>query len=396
MNATTYDPFSSEVREDPYPIYRALRAEAPVYHNEEHDIWVLTRFDDVQAGARDWKALSSAEGTGLDRSEMQLFGSGEEGNFTITDPPVHTALRGMVRKLFAPKIIKETYTPPIQAETGRLLDEMERSESPDVIVDFARKMPAAIVTSWLGFPRADIDRVADLSVRALSREVGNPAMPESAYPALEELKEYIEALISHRRSEPSEDVVSWVIQAANEEGFDRRRADEYARNVAVFFYAAGTETTTALIGNALLALDRNPDQREILLGNPDLMPRAIEEFLRYDPSLQHVMRTTTEECEIRGVTIPEGSRAMLLFGSANRDEDRWERSEELDLTREPLRHLAFGEGIHHCLGAPLARLEGPIGLSAFLKRWPDYEVSGPIERLPGFSVRGLDRLPVSL
>lgn len=396
MNKVLYDPFSREVREDPYPIYRALRAETPVYHNAEHDLWVLTRFDDVQAGAREWKALSSVKGTGLDRSEKQLFGSGEAGNFTITDPPVHTALRGMVRKLFTPRAIKEAYTPPIQAEVARLLDSMEGSESPDVIVDFARKLPAAIVTSWLGFPRDDVEHVADLSVRALAREVGNPAMPASAFPALEELKAYIAGLISHRHSEPSDDVVTWVLDAANEEGFARRRADDFAGNVALFFYAAGTETTAALIGNALLALDQNPDQREILIQDPSIMPRAVEEFLRYDSPLQHVMRTTTEDKEIRGITIPQGSRAMLLFGSANRDEARWERSDELDLTREPLRHLAFGEGIHFCLGAPLARLEAPLALSAFLERWPDYEVAGPTERLPGFSVRGLDRLPVRL
>ena len=396
MNAIKYDPFSAEVREDPYPIYRALRAEAPVYHNEEHDLWVLTRFEDVQAAARDWKALSSAEGTGLDRSEKQLFGSGEEGNFTITDPPVHTALRGMVRKLFTPRTIRETYTPPVYAETERLLDGMGGLDHPDVIVDFARKLPAAIVTTWLGFPREDVDRVADLSVRALSREVGNPTMPESALPALEELRAYIAGLVSHRRAEPSDDVVTWVLQAAEAEGYDRRAAAEFAVNVSVFFYAAGTETTAALIGNALLALDRHPEQREHLVSNPGIMPQAIEEFLRYDSSLQHVIRVAATDREFQGVTIPQGARTLLLFGSANRDEARWDRSEELDLTREPLRHLAFGEGIHHCLGAPLARLEAPIALSAFLGRWPGYEISGPTVRLPGFSVRGLDRLPVRL
>jgi cytochrome P450 len=395
MHKTLYDPFSLEVREDPYPIYRELRAHSPVYHNPEHELWVLSRFDDVQAAARDWKTFTSTEGVALDNTD-RLFGTGETGNFIVSDPPLHTRMRGLVKKLFTPKTIKETYTPPVEGEVRRLLDRLEASDSPDLARDFAGRLPAAVVAAWLGFPPGDVEKIADLSARSVAREVGNPTMPDSAVPAFEEFGSYVTELVSRRRSEPSDDVTSRVLKAARENGFGEREADEIAYNTAFFFYLAGTETTAALIGNALLALDERPDQRRLLLENPGLRPQAVEEFIRYDPPLQHVMRTAAEGCEVRGVGIPARARVMFLLGSANRDEDRWERSEELDLAREPKRHIGFGEGIHHCLGAPLARLEAPIALSEFLRRWPEYEVSGPVERLPGFSVRGPSRLPARL
>lgn len=395
MNEVLYDPFSLEAREDPYPIYRRLRAEAPVYRDEAHDLWVLTRFDDVQAAARDWKTFSNAEGDDLDRTN-EVFGTGETGNFIASDPPVHARMRGMVRKLFAPKTIKTSYEPAIRAEVGRLLDRLEGSDDPDLAGGFANALPAMVVGEWLGFPRSDVERVAGAAARFVAREIGNLTMPGSARPALEELRAYVEAAVRRRRDDPSDDVISWVLDAGKREGFSERGAEEMAANMAFFFYVAGTETTAALIGNALLALAEHPDQRQLLLQSPDIMPQAVEEFLRYESPLQHDMRTSVREAEVRGVTIPAGARVMLLLGSANRDEYRWERSEELDVAREPQRHLAFGEGIHHCLGAPLARLEAPVALSAFLRRWPDYEVSGTPARLPGFSVRGLQKLPAQL
>ena len=396
MGTILYDPFSLEAREDPYPVYRRLRAEAPVYHDAVNDLWVLTRFDDVQAAARDWGTFSNAEGDDLDRTN-EVFGTGETGNFIASDPPVHTRMRKMVGKLFTPKAIRAAYEPKIRAEVGRLLDRLEEDDDEvDLAGGFANALPAMIVGEWLGFPRRDVEMVAGTAARFVAREVGNPGMPASAVPALEELRAYVRAAVGRCRKDPSGGVISYVLNGAEEEGFAREAADEMAANMAFFFYVAGTETTAALIGNALLALAEHPDQREVLLRDPDLMPQAVEELLRYESPLQHDMRVATRETEVRGSTIPAGARVMLLLGSANRDEDRWERSEELDVTREPQRHLAFGEGIHHCLGAPLARLEAPIALSAFLRRWPGYEISGPATRLPGFSVRGLKELPARL
>ena len=377
--------------DDPYPTYRRLRDEAPVYHDERRDLWALSRFDDVHAAARDWETFSSsAGGTGNDVDDTyQLFAPA--GDLAGSDPPLHLRLRGALRLAFSPSAIRTRFEPIVRDRVRRLIDGFADADSADLAHDLATPLPALTMFSWFGFPDRDHGQLLAWFEAMLRRVPGQRALPPIALDGRDRMREYVAAAAAERRARPREDLMTFLVQANEAGGIS---ADELI-GASMLFFMAGITTTSGLLSNSLLHLASFPDQRALIERDPTLIPAAIEELLRFDAPIQALARTATRDVELHGTVIPAGARVGLYFGSANRDERRWPDPDALDVTRKPERHVSFGEGIHHCLGAPLARLEGRIALEELLVRIPPYAVNGPIVRIQTPTDRGLERLPVA-
>ena len=375
---------------DPYPMYRRLRDEAPVHHHARHDLWALSRWDDVQAAAKDWETFSSsAGGTGNDLDDTyQLFLPA--GDLPAADPPVHTRLRGALRLAFSPSALKVRFEPAVRAKVRESIDSFADAGHADFARDLARPLPGTTMFTWFGFPEADHPRLLALFADMLERTPGERALPAVSIAARDQLRAYVRDVAAERRAVPGDDLMTHVVRA---EAAGELTSDEIIGS-SLLLFAAGITTTSGLISNSLLHLERYAEARETMRRDPTTIPAAVEELLRYDAPIQALGRTTTRDVELHGTTIPAGARVALLFASANRDERHWADPDTLDIRRDPNRHVSFGDGIHHCLGAPLARLEARIVFEELLPRIPTWSVSGPIVRLPTPTDRGLESLPV--
>jgi cytochrome P450 len=370
--------------DDPYPIYRELRHEHPVYHNPERDFWALSRWSDVQDAARDWRRFSSSGGVDIDVG-ADFFGAGD---FINSEPPKHTRLRGVVKEAFSMRGVA-ALEDLIREQVDALLDHALPQRDGEFVATVGAQLPLGVMFGVLGFPASDGAELMLLMHDVLERTPGSSDVPERAVGALRKIQAYIEDISAHRRRHPEDDVLSLIVAA--ERAGDVLPGE--ATGVCLLLLLAGWETTSVLAANAMWLLAGHPDQRRLLTGEPDRIPAAVEEMLRFESPAQQHMRLATEDIELRGETIPAGDRVVLLWASANRDDARWREAERFDLTRPAQRNLAFGEGIHHCLGAPLARLEARILIERVLARAPGYEVGEP-ERFPGVVIRGFARLPV--
>lgn len=357
-----FDPFDYDQQDDPFPVYRWLRDEAPVYWNDEHRFWALSRYDDVAAAALDPGRFCSGQGVSV---------AGPPGGRTIIklDPPRHTDLRRLARRSFSPAVIA-TYTDRIQEVTDALLDPLEGRGSFDACESFADLLPLRVISHLLAIPQHDVPVLLALTHRYLLREPGDPARTEDGHRAMADLLAHVDAHVERLRAHPGDDVVSVLIGDADA----GRLSAEELRHYVLLLLVAGFETTTKTLANATYWLWRYPDERRRLVEEPHLLAGAVEELLRYDGATPHMARTLTEDVELHGVTMRRGDKVLLLFASANRDERRWEEPDRLDVTRDARGHLSFGFGIHLCLGAWLARLELRIALGGLLARFPDYEV----------------------
>ncbi len=376
--------------DDPYPAYRRLRDEAPCYHHPERDVWVLSRFDDIVAAAKDWETFSSsAGGTGNDVDDTyQLFLPA--GDLPAADPPLHTRLRGALRLAFSPSALRVRFEPAVRAKVHELIDDFIDAGRADFAYDLARPLPATTMFTWFGFPETDHPQLLDWFNDMLQRTSGERALPPVALAARDRLRVYIQDVARERRRRPGDDLMSFLVDAVAAGQID----DDELLGSSLLMFVAGITTTSGLISNSLLHLARFPDQRAIVVRDPGTIPVAVEELLRYDAPIQVLVRTLTRDAEVAGSVMPAGAQVLLLWASANRDERRWHDPDTLDLLRPPLRHAAFGDGIHHCLGAPLARLEARIVFEELFQRIPAYEVSGPIVRVTTPTDRALERLPV--
>jgi cytochrome P450 len=376
--------------DDPYPAYRELRDHAPCYHHPRRDVWVLTRFDDIVAAAKDWETFSSsAGGTGNDVDDTyQLFLPA--GDLPAADPPLHTRLRGALRLAFSPSALKIRFEPAVRAKVHELIDGFIDAGRADFAFDFARPLPATTMFSWFGFPEVDHDELLAWFDDMLQRTPGRRELPTVALAARDRLRLYVQDIARDRRRAPGDDLMTFLVQAVDA----GQLTDDELLGASLLLFVAGITTTSGLISNSLLHLARFPDQRRVIVSEPAAIPAAVEELLRYDAPLQMLVRTTTRDVEVAGPVIPTGATVVLVWASANRDERRWPDPDLLDLTRQPERHAAFGEGIHHCLGAPLARMEGRIAFEELFRRIPEYEVAGPIVRVKTPTDRALERLPV--
>jgi cytochrome P450 len=388
-----YDPFSPVVQQDPYPFYRVLLDQHPVWRTPERECWTLSRYEDIQGAARDWKTFSNSRGVELDDVVdvyPDTFGPGIVIN---TDPPDHGRIRKVVHKSFTPRSV-QALEPVVRANVAELLDELSASDSPDLASGLAWRLPVLTTSDLLGFPRSDHPLILGwmLELEARDPDVDLAEMPASARSAASDLADYIAASLEERRGRPRDDLLSLFV-AAEEAG---QLAHGESRGLTFIFVLAGIDTTACLVSNTLHRLAPRPDDRARFVADHDRIPAAVEEMIRYEAPVQGLARVTTRDVEVHGVTIPEGAWVWLAYAAANRDPRVFPNPDELDFDRPATRHLGFGEGIHHCIGAPLARLEGRIAMELFFARFPDYEIAGEGRRLRQHTTRGWVHLPAAL
>jgi cytochrome P450 len=383
-----YDPLIHTQQDDLFDIYRRLRDDHPVYHCERRDVWCLTRFDDVQAAARDWQTFSNANGVDLDVPK-QFHGI---GNFLEEDPPRHDLLRKAVRPFFVPKEIAKLES-HVAGRVEELTAQLAAAQRVDLARDFAWALPTWVICRLLGVPPADDGLVHSMVMALETRHPGDDEPSEQMVAALDQMHAYIEDLAAQKRRSPADDLMSHLV-AGEAEGAPRR--DEIP-GIGVLLFTAGSETTASLIGNTLSLLAEHSEAQQALRREPaELIDAVIEESLRMESPVQYLARQTTASTCVHDVEIPEGADVILVYGAANRDERHFENAETFDIARPSQRHLAFGEGIHFCLGAPLARREARIALPAFLRAAPSYEIGTPIERFFSPNERGLTSLPATI
>jgi cytochrome P450 len=397
-----FNPFDVEFRKNPYPTYARLLAEDPVQESPLGGL-VLTRYADCTSLLRDPRASSDFRKS--DNFREQAIAQGldyetlldENRPFLFLDPPDHTRLRGLVNKAFTPRVV-ESLRPRIQTIVTKLVDEgLERGEI-DVMEDFAYPLPVTIICDMLGVPVED-----NVRFRVWTKEAARSLDPEELLPPEEQerrqqvfdaFREYFEALITKRRAAPQDDLISALI-AAEDEG--SRLSHEELISTCILLLIAGHETTVNLIGNGTLQLMRHPDQLALLRQRPELLKTAVEELLRFDPPVQLTGRMAMEDIPFGDKVLKQGQQAVMLIGAANRDPAQFPNPATLDITREDNRHIAFGMGIHFCLGAPLARVEGQIAIGQLVARTK--ELAMTVDEPPykeNLVLRGLAALPVRL
>jgi cytochrome P450 len=392
-----FNPLLPEFHADPYPFYRRLREKDPV-HQSPLGFWVLTRYDDCVNVLRDAR---------FGREEFQqmltaVYGDDSERpalprSMLFRDPPDHTRLRALVSKAFTPRMI-ETMRGHIQEIVDRLLDRVRDARAMDVMEDLAYPLPVTVICEMLGVPVSDHASIrgwsADIA-RSLDA-IGLPSdqgIVERGRTARRALADYFRRLVPERRARPQADLLSGLI-AAEEQG-DKLTQDEIIA-MCLLLFIAGHETTVNLIGNGTLALLRHPEQLKKLQADPSLIGNAVEELLRYDSPVQRTARITTTDVEIGGHAVPKGAMVITALGGANRDPAQFPDPDRLDVTRRGPRHISFGFGIHFCLGAPLARVEGQLALGTLLRRAPGLALAEPnLEWRESSVLRGLKRLRVS-
>jgi hypothetical protein len=399
--------FASEILarpDDPYPVYDALREHARVYFSATWKCWVLTHYQDIADVLLNAEAFSSrGRVTNVIQREFPeqfleqiqpLFHHYSRGVINL-DPPDHTRMRRLLQKTFLPRTL-ERLTPAIRITAEELLDTARRRGQVDVVADLAYPLPVTVIAELLGVPRQDREKFKRWS--AIIMEFQAVPLPTAdailrSQAGIMEMRSYLAEVARQRRLEPREDIISELVTL--EVDGDRLAEDELL-STCVTLLVAGHETTTNLIGSAVWLLLRHPGQLAALRENPALMPSAIEEVLRFESPLHRVGRTALCDIEIAGTRIRKGETVFLLLAAANRDPDQFPEPNRFDIYRSPNKHLAFGYGIHFCLGAALARLEAPIALQAVFERWPAATIAG--ESLPWHSgvMRGLQRLPLQI
>jgi cytochrome P450 len=386
-----YDPYDVDINADPYPTFRRLREEAPLYRNDEHDFYAVSRFADVERGLRDSATYISGRG-GI----LELIKAGIEmpsGVLIFEDPPTHTIHRGLLSRVFTPRKMN-ALEPKVRELCAHSLDPLVGSGGFDFVRDLGAQMPMRVIGMLLGIPEEDQEAIRDQSDATLRTEPGQPMRySQERFATGEAFADYVD----WRNAHPSDDLMTELLQAefTDETGATRRLTRDEVLTYINVVAGAGNETTTRLIGWAGKTLSDHPDQRRQLVEDRALIPNAIEEILRYEPPAPHVARYVASDVEHYGRTVPAGSVMMFLVGAANRDHRRYPDGDRFDVRREVGQHLTFGYGIHYCLGAALARLEGRVALDEVLTRFPDWEVDTDNARLsPTSTVRGWETLPV--
>jgi cytochrome P450 len=384
----SYDPYSWKIQDDPYPYYKILRDEYPAYFIETRNLWVITRYADCMAALQNPGVWSSAaSGNIIDDSPGRIGRT-----LGTTDPPRHEELRRLVTKAFTPASVAKL-EPVVRRTVLELIDAFISDRACDFTGQFAAPLTASIVGYMLGIPKEDHARLRVWTEAAVTRSEGG-GHAETFAESFKKLTDYIAELVKRRRKAPQEDLISGLIAA---EDAGARLSDEEIIITAATMIGAAFESTNLMLGNALVALHRYPDQLKEVRENPALIPEMIEESLRWDTSTHGFLRTTTQDIRIEDTVVPAGSRAFLVFAAANRDERQFPDPDRFDIHRKIGRHhLGFGWGIHICLGAPLARLEMKVAFEELLPRLGNYDIDpAHATRSHGPQFRGYQDLPVT-
>ncbi|OBG33384.1 cytochrome P450 [Mycolicibacter heraklionensis] len=389
-----YDPYDVDLNSDPYPMFRRLREEAPLYYNAEHDFYALSRFDDVNKALVDHQTFSSARGAILELIKANT--PIPPGLILFEDPPIHDIHRKLLARMFTPRKIAELES-KIREYCARCLDPLIGTGRLDFVADLGAQMPMRVIGMLVGIPEADQEIIRDRSNDNMRTEAGKPmTVASEGFDDGSIFADYLDWRVEH----PSDDIMTELlnVEFTDESGTTRRLTRDELLMYVMLVAGAGNETTTRLIGWTGKVLAEHPDQRRELVANPALIPQAIEELLRFEPPAPHVARYVTRDVEYYGQTVPEGSVMMMLIGAANRDHRRFAPDGDVfDIHREARQHLTFSVGAHYCLGAALARLEGRIALEEILKRFPEWDVDLTSAALsPTSTVRGWESMPASV
>jgi cytochrome P450 len=387
-----YDPYDFEIDTDPYPIWKRMRDEAPLYYNEKYDFYALSRFEDVERCSVDWRTYISGKG-----SVLEMIKSGMEippGTILFEDPPAHDLHRGLLSRVFTPRKMN-AIEPKVREFCARSLDPLVGSGGFDFIGDLGAQMPMRTIGMLLGIPEDDQEAIRNRIDAGMHLADGSMPDRSSTYSVtnFDDFGEYIEWRSKH----PSDDLMTELLNAEfeDENGETRKLSRPEVTSYVGLLAAAGNETTTRLIGWTGKVLAEHPDQRELLANDPTLIPGAIEELLRYEAPSPVQARYITKDVEHYGQTVKEGNVILLLTASANRDERRFPDADNFDVLRKIDHHVTFGYGIHFCLGAALARLEGRVALDEVLRRFPTWDVDWDnAVQARTSTVRGWDKLPV--
>jgi len=395
VQSVVYDPFSVAFQEDPFPVYRRLRDEAPVYRSEKWGFWALSRYDDVRACLHDTDTFLNHPGIDLDATNSQ----GGEGNLPNIDNPRHDELRAVVQRKFMPRSIAALEA-DVRAVATRLVDAVAANGTADIAQDLSWPLPYEVFFNFLGLP--DGDERAQLiawSHGLKDRIPDDDRLTPKAIACTENSRAYLAGLLAERRRRPRKDLLTHIVQSdIAGRPFAEADIEPASEIVGLVFglYLAGIETTAGLLSTLFQELAARPEQQRALREDPALIPNAVEEGLRYRTPLQLTVRTATRDVTLHGTTIPAGSRVAMVIGAANHDDRRYDNPHTYDALRPSVRHLGFGEGMHGCLGNPLARLEARVALEVALPRLGEFRLAGTPVRYPSTpNMAVLDHLPVS-
>ncbi len=389
-DSPAYDPFDASMHEGEYPaeLYRWMRNERPLYRNDEHDFWALSRFSDVQTVSRDWQSFSSAgpRGVDLDGTGSEVYG---DGNFLEIDPPRHDLLRDIVRRTFSAKEITQLEA-SARARAASLFASLRAARGGDIGADLCWPLAFDLVMQLLGVPVADRPHVDRLLLSASARSAGSAELPAAVRAAAAELRDYTTDLVCG-----SADLAPGILQQLASARAEGLLSDAEAPGIGILLMFAGIEAPAIFAANAVVMLSEHPDQREKIRAGEVATEAAVEELIRFQSTVQALARTTVAPIQLHGVNLPAGATVLLVYGAANRDERRWDAPDTLDLTRPHQRNLAFGEGLHFCLGAMLARLETRVVVETLLTEVPEYAMDGPVTRTVKWCDWGVLSAPIA-
>ncbi len=390
-NDIYYDPFDIEIDKDPHPVWRRMRDEAPLWWNERHGFWALSRFADVESAMKDWDTYRSGKGSTLDfiKSGFEL----PPGNILMEDPPGHDVHRSLMSRVFTPKRMN-ALEDKVRAFCARSLDPHVGSGRFDFVQDLGAQMPMRTIGMLLGIPEQDQEAIRDRIDAGLAMSEEGEFVADHEVFSGEQFAEYVDWRTDH----PADDLMTELIHSefTDEHGTVRTLTREEVLTYIMLIAGAGNETATRLISWTGKLLAEHPDQRREIVEDRSLVPGAIEEILRYEAPSPVQARVLSRDAEVHGQRVAEGDIMVLLNGSANRDDRQFPDGDRFDIHRNDGHHLSFGYGIHFCLGAALARVEGRVALDEVLDRWPEWEIDWDgAKQAHTAHVRGWEKLPVT-
>ena len=391
-----FDPFSRDFFDDPYDTYADLRDHAPCYYSEQYDFYALSRFDDVVAGHRDYDTFTSTHG-----QTYEQLASGEPsdtGMIISMDPPQHTRYRKLVSRSFTPRSIGN-YESLVREVISGFLDPLMGRRQFDILEEFAAPFPVEIISTILGVPPENRQQIRHWTDEMLRREEGSAMSSQASLEAGMAQGMYLYQLSQQKRAEPADDMLTALIDAEVETDTGERIQlnDAEIAEFGTLLAAAGSETVTKLVGNAVVLFGRNPDQWAKVLHDPSVIANAVEEILRYWAPSQYQGRYSVVDSEWHGVTIPKHKPVFLITGAANRDPRRYDDPDRFDITRDPGLAVGLGHGLHVCLGAALARLESRVAIEEIARRWPAFEVNEEgLRRVQMSNVAGYSSVPITV